>query len=415
MVFDEATEFEREMVTSLMAWNRTTISDQRCRVVLPFNPPGAKKGQWITDFFGPWLDPKHPHPAQPGEIRWFTTIGGEDREVPDARPIEVSQDGERITKRCASAIDARGRCVECGLEVVYPLSRTFIPARLDDNVFLTRDPQYRATLMGLPEPLRSQLLYGDFNADAADDPWQIIPPTWVQLAQERWLERPRPDTPLSALGSDVARGGDDRTTTAPRVGNWFGDIDAVPGKLTPNGAAVIERLRQVANQYTIAHRVPVGMDTIGVGSSPLDIARELGIDVFPINVAEAADECATDRTGMLHFANRRAQLWWGFREALDPDKSEDIALPPDRELLVDLCSAHYDIGLRGIKVEDKDNIRKRIGRSPDKGEAVINCWAARPYSVGYQSVQKRSMLSSRAMMTIGGAPSRSSWKSRKGL
>lgn len=413
MVFDEATEFEREMVTSLMAWNRTTISGQRCRVVLPFNPPGAKKGQWIMEFFGPWLDPKHPRPADPGEIRWFTTIGGEDREVSDENPVEVSRGGDRVTPRCAAPIDSGGRCAACGLEVVYPLSRTFIPARLDDNAFLTRDPQYRATLMALPEPLRSQLLYGDFNAAASDDPWQIIPTRWVQLAQERWLEQPQPEGPLSALGSDVARGGDDRTTTAPRIGNWFGEVDAVPGKLTPDGAAVIARLHHVANQYAIGGRVPVGMDTVGVGSSPLDIARELGIHVLPINVAEAADENATDRTGMLHFANRRAQLWWGFREALDPEKGAAIALPPDRELLVDLCSAHYEIGLRGIKVEDKDAIRKRIGRSPDKGEAVINCWAARPSPVGYISVAKRHGMAS--VMRHAARETSAAWKRQKGF
>jgi hypothetical protein len=409
MAFDEATEFERQMITSLMAWNRTTIEGQRCRIVLPFNPPGAKKGQWIVDFFGPWLDPKHARPAEPGEVRWFTTIAGEDQEVADGNPVEVSKDGRQINPRCKAEVDRMGRCAACGFEVVYPLSRTFIPARLDDNVFLTRDPQYRATLMALPEPLRSQLLYGDFNSEEVDDPWQIFPTRWIQLAQQRWIERDRPLAPLSALGSDVARGGIDRTTTAPRIGNWFGEIDAVPGKLTPDGASIIERLRYVASQYKVVGRVPVGMDVIGVGVSPLDLARELEINVFPINVSEAADENATDRTGMLHFANKRAQYAWQFREALDPEKGEDIALPPDRELLVDLCAMKYEITLRGIKVIDKEKIKKEIGRSPDKGEAAINAFIARGQQVGYQSVTPRPSTQHIAR------PLQSNWKRKPGL
>lgn len=408
MVFDEATEFERNMVTSLMAWNRTTIEGQRCRIVLPFNPPGAKRGQWIIDFFGPWLDLKHARPAEPGEVRWFTTIGGVDREVPNGDPVEISKDGKQVNPRCDAAIDQRGRCASCEFEVVWPLSRTFIPARLDDNSFLTRDPQYRATLMALPEPLRSQLLYGDFNAEENDDRWQVIPTRWVQLAQERWLERERPQAPLSALGCDPASGGDDRTAVAARVGNWF-EVEAVAGKLTPEGRDVIEFLRKVANRFKLVRRVPVGMDVIGVGRSPRDFARELDIDVVSINMDEAADENATDRRGLVPMANRRAQLWWGFREALNPENGEELALPNDRELLVDLCSARYEVGLKGIKIEKKEDIRDRIGRSPDKGEAVIYGWATRGVTVGYESVQQRQGTGHIAR------PLNSSWKSKRGL
>ena len=32
-----------------------------------------------------------------------------------------------------------------------------------------------ATLQSLPEPLRSQMLYGDFNAGTEDDSMQVIP------------------------------------------------------------------------------------------------------------------------------------------------------------------------------------------------------------------------------------------------
>ena len=48
-------------------------------------------------------------------------------------------------------------------DVIQPKSRTFIPARVTDNPYYT-DSGYVATLQSLPEPLRSQMLYGDFRA-----------------------------------------------------------------------------------------------------------------------------------------------------------------------------------------------------------------------------------------------------------
>lgn len=46
-------------------------------------------------------------------------------------------------------------------------------------------------------------------------------------------------------------------------------------------------------------------------------------------------------------------------------------LPDDRELYVDLCAPRYKIQLGGILIESKDEIHKRIGRSPDCGDAVV--------------------------------------------
>jgi hypothetical protein len=46
-------------------------------------------------------------------------------------------------------------------------------------------------------------------------------------------------------------------------------------------------------------------------------------------------------------------------------------LPPDRELLIDLCAPTWKLTPRGIQVEAKEDLIKRIGRSPDKGDAVV--------------------------------------------
>ena len=60
------------------------------------------------------------------------------------------------------------------------------------------------------------------------------------------------------------------------------------------------------------------------------------------------------------------------RELLDPSRDPDVALPADDELLGDLTAPKWKILSGGkIQVESKDEIRKRIGRSTDAGDAVV--------------------------------------------
>ena len=75
-----------------------------------------------------------------------------------------------------------------------------------------------------------------------------------------------------------------------------------------------------------ADSAPVAIDVIGVGASPYDKLNELAVQVLPVNVAEAANQ--TDKSGMLRFCNLRSQLWWKFRELLDPVNGYNVALPP---------------------------------------------------------------------------------------
>ena len=71
------------------------------------------------------------------------------------------------------------------------------------------------------------------------------------------------------------------------------------------------------------------------------------------------------------------------KEALDPANGENICLPDDRKLRVDLCTPRY--GIRGgkIYIEKKEDIIKRTGRSPDYGDAVVMAW----YGVSVQPMR----------------------------
>jgi len=101
----------------------------------------------------------------------------------------------------------------------------------------------------------------------------------------------------------------------------------------------------------------------------------------PFNGSTQSIERTKD--GQLAFANKRAEVWWKFREALDPDQPDGsaIALPPDPELRADLCAPTWKLSVRGILLESKDgssgfgNLRQRLGRSPGKGDAVVMAWS----------------------------------------
>ncbi len=350
LVFDEAANMRESAVRFLLGWLRTTVPGQKCQALLTFNPPTTAEGRWIIQFFAPWLDKKHPNPAEPGELRYFATVDGKDVEVDSGKPF--THNGEVIT----------------------PLSRTFIPSRISDNPYLM-GTGYMAQLQSLPEPLRSQMLYGDFQAGMEDDPWQVIPTAWAEAAMARWT-RPDKLAPMDSLGVDVARGGKDNTILARRHGMWFDEALAYPGTATPDGPTiaglVVSALRD---------RAPIHIDVIGVGSSPYDFLNEMGQQVLGVNVAESA--LGLDKSGRLRFKNQRSELWWRMREALDPANNTGIALPPDQRLLADLCAPTWKLVGQTVAVASREEILDKIGRSPDYASA---------YCLALMDTPKRSIM-----------------------
>ncbi len=361
--FDEVTEMRESQVRFIMGWRRTSNPLLRARVLMTFNPPTTNDGRWVIDFFGPWLDKKHAlYPTAPGALRWCAMLpdgrgGSKDRWVDDGRPF-VLIDNEP----CYDFNPADHRPED----VITPTSRTFIPARLTDNPYYMATG-YMSVLQQLPEPLRSQMLYGDFQAGIEDDVWQLLPTAWVEAAQARWTAR-APKGEMLSLGVDVARGGKDNTVLAPRhVGMWFDVPRIEPGTATPDGAAVAGLVVQ-----SLRDSAPIFIDVIGVGSSPYDTLKGMSFQVMGINVGEAAN--STDKSGMLQFFNLRTQLGWKFREALDPKNDTGIALPPESVcpgLLRELTTPKWSVQGKVIRVESRDEIIKRLGKSPDMASAFF--------------------------------------------
>lgn len=361
IVIDEAPQFSSTQVEFVSTWLRSGTPGQRCRLVLTGNPPTTPEGQWIVKAFAPWLDEDHPlYPTPPGKLLWYTYVEVDGEQVlkwfPTGDPIPDPRTGRPVA----------------------PRSRTFIPARLDDNPVL-RDTGYYSRLMALHEPLRSQMLYGDFKIGTKDDAWQVIPSAWLRAAQARWTPdvwpklaageigpEPPPVPPVDQLGVDVAYGGADATVVIARRTWWFGKPGRWQGEVTDSGAK--------AAALVVPFHAPgakILVDAIGYGAACYERLRDKYSDLVTAFVSSEAAENEQDRSGSMGFANLRACAYWKLREALDPDHGAMLAIPPDAELFAELIAHRYEVRGGRIYLSPKEDIKERIGRSPDKSDALV--------------------------------------------
>jgi len=346
---DECAQVPESQVRMLLGWLRTDKPGQRCRVLLASNPPLDSVGDWLIDYFAPWLNPQHPNPAEEGELRYFLPKGG----------------GELGDRECSA--DER---IEIAGVSVAPLSRTFISSKFTDNPYYNPE-DYAKSLSALPDEVRERLISGNFMMSRQDDIWQCIPTAWVRAAQDRWRSTPPIGVPMCSMGVDIAQGGVDDFIIAPRYDGWFAPLIAVPGRQVPDGKVAAGLI--MANRHDHAQViVDVGG---GFGADCHGHLQKNGIDSIPYMGIKKSFSRTVDN--ILPITNTRSQVYWQFREALDPSQlgGSTIMLPPDNKLVADLCTPRYKVSTHGIEVEPKDKVVERLKRSPDRGDAVVMAWS----------------------------------------
>lgn len=220
----------------------------------------------------------------------------------------------------------------------------------------------RARQWGTATAVYQNRVAGEFASSEEDG---VIPLAWIEAANDRWRiwhESGRPGT-LTAVGVDVARSGTDKTVLALRFGNVIGELRRYSREDTMATSGRVEGVLTAQGGRAV-------IDVIGMGAGVFDRLRERRQRVDAFNSSERTD--ATDRSGELGFINRRSHAWWRLRELLDPLSGTDIALPPDDTLTGDLTAPHWTVRSGGrIQVESKEDIKPRIGRSTDDGDAVV--------------------------------------------
>lgn len=226
-----------------------------------------------------------------------------------------------------------------------------------------------------PEDLFRKKVLGKFPK-VADD--VLIPQQWIESAQERWkLEQGKEPVSdeLRLLGVDVAGMGRDSTCFCERKGKWVAEMQSRNSGGQADHMAVAG---DIAARRRIHPRMVVSIDTIGEGAGVFSRCLELDDKRYIISCkysegAKQFDSDLSDLTGQYRFVNMRAYLFWCVRDWLNPKNETGAMLPPDSQLAEEAAEIRWSFRSDGkIIIEPKEDIKKRLGRSTDKFDALAN-------------------------------------------
>lgn len=226
-----------------------------------------------------------------------------------------------------------------------------------------------------PEDLFRKKVLGKFPK-VADD--VLIPQQWIEAAQERWKlaqgKEPVSDE-LRLLGVDVAGMGRDSTCFCERKGKWVAELQSRNSGGQADHMAVAGEIAARRRRHP---RMIVSIDTIGEGAGVFSRCIEIDDKRYIISCkysegAKQFDRDLSDITGQYKFVNMRAYLFWCVRDWLNPKNETGAMLPPDSQLAEEATEIRWSFRSDGkIIIEPKEDIKKRLGRSPDKFDALAN-------------------------------------------
>jgi len=198
---------------------------------------------------------------------------------------------------------------------------------------------------------------------------KLIPLAWIEAANMRWDDMQEQRSEIRKeqalkLGVDVAGLGRDMTVFCRRYGSWVDGFSYFTKRDNMEIAGEIqgELKRDIDTAY---------IDAIGEGAGVVSRLKELEARVCGVKASEGAKNLR-DFTNEREFLNMRAYLYWALRDALDPQFGATLALPRNDMLIQDLNEPEFARRRSDgkIVIEDKEAIKKRLGRSPDFGDAL---------------------------------------------
>ena len=200
----------------------------------------------------------------------------------------------------------------------------------------------------------------------------LIPLSWIESAQDRWLATSKPEGIKAVRGVDVAGMGADTTVFADKYGNYIDNLN-IP--ITPDPATIHMQLAGLLKQDANSLESII-IDCVGEGAGVFSRLKEQGINNAYNFKNSLGAKGLTDKTEARKFLNMRAYTYWALRDALNPQFDSKLCLPPDDELKAQLVEIKYIIRSdSSIQIEGKDDIKKRIGVSTDKADAVAQLFA----------------------------------------
>jgi len=223
----------------------------------------------------------------------------------------------------------------------------------------------RAIEWGRNSPTFKARVLGEFP-DGSDN--MLIKLSWVEQAMRREYQA-EIDRNSLCMGVDVAREGGDRIVFLIRdkYAVRYMEIHQHESLMVTAGRTI-----DIARKHNVQPE-RVFIDDVGMGGGPTDRLRELDFAVTPINFGHKAQDA-------VRFSNVRAECYWRLREWLDPTQGGTPgAIPAEHKALAHECAMPLtDFTSKGqIKLEPKDDIKKRLGRSPDLADALALTFSGR--------------------------------------
>lgn len=227
-----------------------------------------------------------------------------------------------------------------------------------------------------PEDLFRKKVLGQFPKVSDDI---LIPAQWLELAHERWTQangREPLKQDIRILGVDVAGMGRDSTCFVERKGAWVSPFNAYNSGGSADHMKIAGQIAAYRRRQIEAY---VSIDTIGEGAGVYSRCIELDEKEYILSCkySEAAKghngRPLSDVTGQYQFINMRAYLFWCVRDWLNPKNETGAMLPPDTQFDEEATEIKWSFRSDGrIFIEPKEDIKERLGRSPDKFDALAN-------------------------------------------
>ena len=170
------------------------------------------------------------------------------------------------------------------------------------------------------------------------------------------------------IGLDVARFGDDKTVFCFRRGRLCLKFEVYRGK---DNVEVANLATNIIEKY---HPSKMFVDVGGVGGGVYDILKDRGF-IEVVRGVNFGSKAINDE----RYANRRAEMWDKISQWLD----DEVELPKDEGLFDELAGVNKRYDFRGrLILEEKEEIKKRLGRSTDMADALALSFAEPVYDRG---------------------------------
>ena len=213
---------------------------------------------------------------------------------------------------------------------------------------------YRVNVLGLPPSGNPKAIISLEECCNARDRENIAPGNYLEI------------------GLDPAAEGDDLCAIAVRQGMTLLEIRCFAKTKAPE---VVNNTLNVVREYRaktgITSKIRIKVDDTGYGQAVrhfLALDTENNIEVVP---------CLFGGKGTEEYKDYATVMWYNFRDIIN-----NVSLPDDDELIEELSTRESSyVGQRGTMVEPKREYKIKLGRSPDRADACILCFAKGPTKI----------------------------------